>query len=58
METQTLISNESLLEAKQRLSKFIQNLHQHRKTELRSDVVAHCSQLNKAKKVIPNYISD
>jgi Cft2 family RNA processing exonuclease len=38
--------------------KFVQNLHEHRKSELRPDVLVHSAQLNKNRKVLPSYISD
>lgn len=49
---------EALFEAKRKLIKFVQGLHQYRKSELRPDVLAHCSQLNKSRRVIASYISD
>jgi len=34
------------------------DLHEHRKSEIREDILQHCEQVNKNKKVISSYISD
>lgn len=49
---------EQLYATKQKLVAFIISLKTEKKTELRGDVLAHCVQLNKNKRLVPAYISD
>ena len=49
---------DQLCATKQKLVAFINSLKTLKKTELRVDVLAHCAQLNKNKRLLPAYISD
>lgn len=55
---QCAIRLEELAEAKERLSIFMSDLGEHRRSEIRSDVLAHCEQLNRSRKIIGGHISD
>ena len=36
----------------------MEDLQEHRKSEIREDILQHCEQVNKNKKVVSSYISD